>query len=112
MQIHQELEEAAQVSGASWFRTMTRVTLPLMVPAMLSVWIWVAAHALRELSAALILRSRENVVLSTLLWGLWEIGEVPMVAGMGVTLTVILIILIVLSRLLARRGRVAMLQEL
>jgi iron(III) transport system permease protein len=32
------LEEAARVSGASNFRTMTRVTLPLMVPAMTVVF--------------------------------------------------------------------------
>ena len=32
------LEEAARVSGASNFRTMTRVTLPVMVPALVVVF--------------------------------------------------------------------------
>jgi len=67
---------------------------------------------MRELSAALMLRSRGNVVLSTLLWGLWEGGMMPAVAAVGVILTLILIILIAVSHFLAKRGRVAMMQEL
>jgi iron(III) transport system permease protein len=38
-QLHPELEEAARVAGASWLRTMHKITLPLVQPAMLAAWV-------------------------------------------------------------------------
>lgn len=94
LQMHAELEEAAQTSGASWARTFRRITVPLMRPALLAVWIWVAAHALRELSFALMLQGRSNVVVPTLLWGYWEGGRPTIAAAAGVWLIVALFLLV------------------
>ena len=105
LQIHAELEEAAQLSGASWLKVFRRVTLPLMTPALVGIWIWVAAHAMRELSAALMLASGKNVVLSTLLWSFWEGGMVPPAAAVGVVLTLALIALVILIQVLAQRAK-------
>ena len=58
-QLHQELEEAARVSGASRVRAFQEIIIPLIVPAMLNVTIWVAAHSMRELSAALMLKTSQ-----------------------------------------------------
>lgn len=74
MQIHKELEEASHASGASLYTTLTRVTLPLLLPAMASGWIWVAAHSLRDLTMAATLMSRHNIVLASYVWVLWEEG--------------------------------------
>lgn len=107
IQIHQELEEASQVSGASWLMTFVKIIFPLLMPAIISVWIWVGGHAMRELSAALMLASGRNVLLATLLWGFWEGGEMPVAATVGVVLIVFLILLMSLAQLFARRIRLS-----
>lgn len=92
LQIHPELEEAAQVSGASWARTVRTITVRLAWPALLSVWIWVAAHALRTLSAPLFLQSGKNPTLSTLLWDFWALGLPTVTAAGGFLLIVTLMV--------------------
>ncbi|MBU2498837.1 MAG: iron ABC transporter permease [Proteobacteria bacterium] len=105
IQIHKDLEEASEISGASWVRTFLKITFPLVLPAMISVWVWVAGHAMRELSAALMLASGRNLLLSTLLWDFWEGGDTPVAATVGVVLIAFLVILMVVAQLLARRSR-------
>jgi iron(III) transport system permease protein len=107
VQIHRELEEASQASGASWPTTFVKIIFPLLIPAVFSVWIWVAGHAMRELSAALMLASRGNILLSTLLWGYWEGGEMPIAATVGVVLIIFLILLITIAQTIARRARLS-----
>jgi iron(III) transport system permease protein len=105
VQIHRELEEASEVSGASWFTTFVRIIFPLLIPAVMSVWIWVGGHAMRELSAALMLASGRNILLSTLLWGFWEGGEMPVAATVGVVLIAFLILLMAVAQLFERHNR-------
>ncbi len=105
VQVHRELEEASQVSGASWLQTFAKIIFPLLIPAIASVWIWVGGHAMRELSAALMLASGRNILLSTLLWGFWEGGDMPVAAAVGVVLITLLILLIGVALLLSRRSR-------
>ncbi|MFH1950676.1 MAG: iron ABC transporter permease [Pseudomonadota bacterium] len=106
-QIHRELEEASEVSGATWLRTFVRITLPLIAPAIISVWIWVAGHSMRELSAALMLASGKNTVISTLLWGFWEGGELPATAAVGVVLIMFLIVLLSVAQFIAHKARLS-----
>jgi iron(III) transport system permease protein len=49
-QIQKELEEASEISGASWLYTFTRVLLPLLLPGFVAGWIYVITHSFRELS--------------------------------------------------------------
>ena len=49
------LEEASQVTGAGRWRTMLRVTLPLVAPGVLGAAIFVFAEMLGSFSAALVL---------------------------------------------------------
>lgn len=93
-QMHPELEEAARTSGAGIARTFRRVTFPLMSPAILAVWIYVMSRAMRELSAALLLQGRENVVMSVLLWNYWEGGQAVLASTVGVLLLVAMIVLV------------------
>src|SRR5437764_14690169 len=39
LQIHKELEESAQMSGASWATTFRRIILPLLKPGLVAGWI-------------------------------------------------------------------------
>jgi len=104
LQLHPELEEAAFTSGASRLRVLRRVTTPLVWPAVAAVWIWVAAHAARELSSALMLQGRDNAVVPTLLWDYWSGGEPPRAAVGGIWLTVVLMLAMAVWRMLARRS--------
>ncbi|HET8564554.1 MAG TPA: iron ABC transporter permease, partial [Candidatus Binatia bacterium] len=64
IQVHRELEEAAEVSGAQWGRILRGIVLPLVLPAFVSGWIWVASHSLRSFSIPLMLGTRNSKVLS------------------------------------------------
>jgi iron(III) transport system permease protein len=97
-QIHKELEEAAWVSGASWMTMFTRITIPLLIPSVLSVWVWTAMHAVREVSAAIMLSSPKSTVISVIIWDLWEEGMVPETCCLGVLLIVIMAIVMVIGR--------------
>lgn len=105
-QITNDLEEAAHVSGASWGRTMRTILLPLLRPALIGLWIWVLIHAVRELTAALMLQSPRNYVLTTLLWSLWESGDLPMTAALGVCLAVFLFLVMGIGQVLAKRFQI------
>lgn len=98
MQLHGELEEASQMARASWARTLRRITMPLLAPAMINVFFWVAVHAMQELSMALMLYNPNTVVVSTMIWSMWQNGRTADAAVLGV-------ILILLSALLLLGGQ-------
>ncbi len=105
-QVHVELEEASHVSGATWLTLMRRIVLPLVLPAFIGGWIWVASHSLRNFSVPLILATRENWVLSVVMWHTWEDGDPGQTAALGVLLIVALGVLTVGGRwLVARMNR-------
>jgi iron(III) transport system permease protein len=89
MQVHGELEEASQMSGAPWTRTLRRITMPLLAPAMINVFLWVAVHAMQELSMALMLYNPDTVVISTMIWSMWQNGRTADAAVLGVVLIVL-----------------------
>ncbi len=104
VQIHPEIEEAALASGAGRGRILRRITLPLVWPAVAAVWIWVVAHALRELSSALMLQGRDNGVIPTLLWDYWSGGDPTHTAAGGLWLSLVLVLFLALWQAVARRA--------
>lgn len=70
-QIHRELEEASEVSGAPWWRTLGWVTFPLVLPSFLRGLLWVFVHGLTETTMALMLFAFGNVTLAVRMWVLW-----------------------------------------
>jgi iron(III) transport system permease protein len=103
IQIHKELEEAGRVSGASPVTVFRKIILPLLLPAMAGVAIWVAVHAMRELSMALMLNSSSNNVISFLIWSHWEAGDLRHASALGVVLIVIMLVMTFGGRYLATR---------
>ena len=99
IQVHGELEEASQVTGAPWFRTLRRITVPLLAPAMINVFFWVAVHAMQELSMALMLYNPDTVVVSTMIWSMWQNGRTADAAVLGVMLTLLSALLFLGSQL-------------
>ncbi len=105
MQVHGELEEASQMSRAPWARTLRKITLPLLAPAMINVFFWVAVHAMQELSMALMLYNPETVVVSTMIWSMWQNGRTTDAAVLGVILILLSAILLLGGQLFAQLRR-------
>lgn len=103
VQLHRDLEEAATIAGAGFWTVLRRIVLPLALPALVAVWVWVFAHAARELSTALMLHGRHNTVISTLMWNFWSGGDAPRAAAVGVWLMLALFVLVGVWQALARR---------
>jgi iron(III) transport system permease protein len=105
IQLHADLEDAGAASGGNWFRVFRKITVRLAMPGLIAVWVWVAAHAGRELSSALILQGRDNIVISTLLWDYWSAGQPNSAAAVGVWLIVVLGVLVGIWQFLDRKSR-------
>ena len=97
-QIHQELEEAAYVCGATSTRTLLAITMPLLFPAFAAGWIWVSVHALRAFSIPLMLSSKKNEVFAVLMWQYWSDGDISLASALGVLLMIALVPLTLLMR--------------
>lgn len=104
LQVHQELEEAARVSGATRALVLFKITAPLIAPALAAAWIWVAAHAIRAFSIPLMMASRDNWTLSVMLWHYWdEVQVFPVAAALGVVLIITVTIITFVGRRLIVR---------
>jgi len=97
LQVSRELEEAAQVAGATVRHTFRRIIVPLLSPALVGVLIWVGFHSVREFSIAVILQSGSNRVLSTVLYGYWNSGQAQYATAIAVSLMVVLAALVLLA---------------
>ncbi|OGQ18582.1 MAG: hypothetical protein A3C54_04000 [Deltaproteobacteria bacterium RIFCSPHIGHO2_02_FULL_60_17] len=94
MQIHGELEEAAAASGASWWETFKRVTLPLLRPGLAAGWIYICIVSFREFSTSVLLATGDSQVLSILLFGMFEQGQVTVVAAIGILMILTLLAIV------------------
>ena len=103
IQVHGELEEASQMAGAPWSRTLRRITMPLLAPAMINVFLWVAVHAMQELSMALMLYTPDTVVISTMIWSMWQNGRTADAAVLGVVLILLSALLLLGAQAVASR---------
>ena len=94
LQIHSELEEAAAASGASWWETFRRVTLPLLRPGLVAGWIYICIVSFREFSTSVLLATGESRVLSILLFTMFEQGQVTVVAAIGICMIAVLLAIV------------------
>jgi len=94
VQVHRELEEAGKVSGASTPRVLGRIVLPLIAAGIFNSWVWISMLSYREVTMALTLGTRKNVVVSTIVFQFWGSGWVPEVAALGVILILFAILVV------------------
>lgn len=91
--ISRELEESAWQSGATWWTTLWRILVPLMMPALFAGWINVFLITVRELTVALLLYSPGSQVIAITFWELWGNGQVPQLAAFSVTVCLGLVLI-------------------
>lgn len=107
IQIHRELEESAKMSGAGLAGIMRSVLIPLLTPAMLYAWIWIALLSYRELTLPVVLSTSDNVPLSVIVWSLVLSSSFGQGSAVAVTMLVLIIPVLALYWTIARRTGIA-----
>jgi iron(III) transport system permease protein len=103
IQIHHELEEAAAICGASGLRIARSVLAPLVWPALLNSWLWMALLTLRELTLATVLFSPNNITMPVVVWNIWISGNFGVASAITLVLMASLAPLVMLYWILGRR---------
>ena len=67
MQLGNEMEEAARISGGNWLSTYCRIVVPLIYPALLTVGLVTFISAARDISTVVLLGRGESRTLSLLM---------------------------------------------
>jgi iron(III) transport system permease protein len=101
------MEEASQVLGAGRFRTMVRVTLPLVAPGVLGAAVFVFAEMLGSFSVALVLGLPNRFyVITTAMYQLVSQypPRFPLAAAMGVSLFAVMFGMVFVYRRIVSKG--------
>lgn len=99
IQINTELEEASRISGASWGRTVWKVTIPLARTGLLYAWILTFVMVFPELSSSVMLRNAGTDVVSTAILDLWDgAGGLPQAAAFGTVVFMLVTGLVILAQ--------------
>ncbi len=82
-QLSPVLEEAARASGASLWRSLVDVTVPLLRSHLLAAWVLAAIPALTELTLSVILWSAGHETIGVMAFNLHEEGKVLLSAALA-----------------------------
>jgi trehalose transport system permease protein len=107
--IPEEVEEAAQTDGATGWRRLVHVVLPLLAPYLTAAVILRAIDAFRIFEVALVLAGRVEPVLGTFIWSRYApptSDPFTAAAGAVVLFVLILAFVVLYLRLVARRAEV------
>ena len=104
IQIHQELDEAGRMSGATPGEIARHITLPLLRGTMSGLWIFIVLLCLRELTLAAFVSTPANVTLPMVSWFLWTDGQLTKSAAVAVIVTVVLAPLLFVDLRFGRRN--------
>ncbi len=107
IQLHRELEELARMSGASLGGVMRSVLIPLLAPAMLYAWIWIALLSYRELTLPVVLSTADNAPLSVVVWSLVLSSSFGRASAVAVSMLVLMVPVLALYWTAARRTGIA-----
>ena len=103
-QIQVQLEEAAEVSGASQTQILRKILLPLILPPFINGALLIFLLSIRNLTLALILSSPKAVLLSVLIFTRWDAGQTEDTAAIGIVLVIITLAMSVALRRVSAIG--------
>jgi iron(III) transport system permease protein len=103
VQVGGELEDAAYVAGLGVGGTLRAIFLPLVAPAALNAWIWIALLVFRELTMAVVMATPSNLTLPTVIWSTWYTGQIGQATAMSLVF-MLLFLPLALVYLLGRHG--------
>jgi len=105
LQIHVELEEASMISGARLAGTFLRIVIPLLMTALFGVWLLIFLLSVQAVSLPLLLVGPGTEVIAVTLFDLWQNGQAPELASMGVVWVILITAVSVSFYRLTRRFR-------
>jgi iron(III) transport system permease protein len=91
LQISRELEEAAQVSGASFLRALWTIVVPLLSPALVAGALITVVMSFRELQTTLYLAGPNTRTAAVVMFDMAGDGRFSTVAALGITTFLILL---------------------
>ena len=101
-QVHVSLEESSQIAGASWLKTMLRITGRLIFPSIAAGWFLIFIPSFYELSMTTLLYSSTTKTIGFQLYEYWTFTSQPMACAMAFG---ILMFVVLLNFLLGRLTR-------
>jgi iron(III) transport system permease protein len=104
LQIHRELEESAEMCGASPLMRLRRIVAPLLAPALLAGWLFIFLMAARVLSLAILLSGPRSQTMAVTLFDLWTNGQGTELAALGLIWSMLMAMIAAVFYLLARRS--------
>ncbi|HLI19844.1 MAG TPA: iron ABC transporter permease, partial [Stellaceae bacterium] len=102
IQIHRELEDAAQIAGAGLGGVLRSVLAPLLRPSLGYAFIWIALLTYRELTVPVLLSTNDNLPLSVEIWNLWTGSQFAPASAIVVIMLVAMMPLIYLGFFVSR----------
>jgi iron(III) transport system permease protein len=111
IQLHPELEESATICGAKTGSVLRSVLLPLLSPAILYAWIWLALLTYRELTLAVILANTDNQPLAIVVWGLLWSSAYGKASAVSLIMIALMLPILALYWFVARRLNVAVMTD-
>jgi iron(III) transport system permease protein len=103
LQIHRELEESAEMCGASPLMRLRRIVAPLLAPALLAGWLFIFLMAARVLSLAILLAGPRSQTMAVTLFDLWTNGQGTELAALGLLWSMLMAMIAAVFYVLARR---------
>ena len=92
-QIHVSLEECSQISGASWAKTMFKITGPLIFPSIAAGWFLIFIPSFYELSMTALLYSNNTKTIGFQLYEYWTYTSQQQASAMAFGILLIVVAL-------------------
>lgn len=102
-QVHWELEDASQMSGASWWYNFSHIVVPLILPGLLVGWVYVLTLTFKMLSLPVLLGHAGTEVMPVLIFDLYEAGQCTRLYALGVVVVILVTVLSLIARQVSRR---------
>jgi ABC-type Fe3+ transport system permease subunit len=106
VQVSNELEEASQVAGAGFFRTFTRVVMPLIKSGLFNSLVYTFIDSLRELGGVIILTTAQTTTFTVLLLHYYNTEtlytSIDTVAAASVVFTGVIALFLVIASVVRR----------
>jgi iron(III) transport system permease protein len=104
VQLHDDLQQASMVCGASFMTTFRRILLPLLRPGFIAGWILLATIYLREFSTSVFLYSPGSEPLGPLLYHFYVDGNLGPMCSLALVISLVCMTLILIARKLGNVG--------
>ena len=104
VQLHDDLQQASMVCGASFLTTFRRILLPLLRPGFIAGWILLASIFLREFSTSVFLYSPGAEPLGPLLYHFYVDGNLGPMCSLALVVSLVCMTLILIARRIGKVG--------